>query len=180
MSAEDGSSLLRRDGRTLGAVTTVLTAAGVLGCLVALLVGAPARRLAPGFLLGAVLMLSVPAHVFNVVGTRLLVMSRKQHVLLVIAVVTAALNAALDALFYVLIGPIGIVVATVVLRWLIAAYIVILRRTVPWMIGSDMAVPATPTRRTTTSSRRASPGSSARAVACKMNGIASAIGWSLR
>ena len=28
MSADDGSSLLRRDGRTLGAVTTVLTAAG--------------------------------------------------------------------------------------------------------------------------------------------------------
>ena len=32
---------------------------------------------------------------------------QKQHVLLVIAVVTAGLNAALDALFYVLIGPIG-------------------------------------------------------------------------
>ena len=91
--------LLRRDGRTLGAVTTVLTAAGVVGCLVALSVGAPARRLAPRLLWGAVLMLSVPAHVFNVVGTRLLVMSRKQHMLLVIAVVTAALNAALDALF---------------------------------------------------------------------------------
>jgi O-antigen/teichoic acid export membrane protein len=142
MSAEDGSSLLRRDGRTLGAVTTVLTAAGVLGCLVALWSGLLPVDWRQGFLWGAVLMLSVPAHVFNVVGTRLLVMSRKQRLLLVIAVVTAVLNAALDALFFVLIGPVGIIVATVVLRWLIAgAYIVILRRTVHRMIGSDMAVP---------------------------------------
>ena len=117
--------MLRRDGRTLGAVTAVLTAGGVLGCLVALWSGLLPADWRQGFLWGAVLMLSVPAHVFNVVGTRLLVMSRKQRVLLVIAVVTAVLNAALDALFYVLIGPIGIIVATVVLRWMIAgAYVV--------------------------------------------------------
>jgi Na+-driven multidrug efflux pump len=62
-------------------------------------------------------MLSVPAHGFNVVGTRLLVVSRKQHLMIWIAVSTAVLNAALDALFYVGLGPVGIVVGTVVLRW---------------------------------------------------------------
>jgi Na+-driven multidrug efflux pump len=52
-------------------------------------------------------MLSVPAHGFNVVGTRLLVVSRKQHLMLWIAVATAVLNAALDAVFYLWSGRSG-------------------------------------------------------------------------
>ena len=59
-------------------------------------------------------MVSVPAHAFNVVGTRLLVVARKQRYMLGIAVATAILNALLDTVLYLWIGPIGIVVATVV------------------------------------------------------------------
>ena len=82
-------------------------------------------------------MLSLPAHLFNVVGTRLLVIGRKQHLMLWIAVATAVLNAVLDALFYLLLGPIGIIVSTVVLRWTMAGvYLVLLRTVVPATIGA--------------------------------------------
>jgi Na+-driven multidrug efflux pump len=84
-------------------------------------------------------MLSVPAHGFNVVGTRMLVVSRKQHFMVWIAIATAVLNAALDAAFYLWIGPIGIVVATVAVRWIMAGvYLVLLRRIVPRTIGQDL------------------------------------------
>ena len=85
-------------------------------------------------------MLSVPAHGFNVVGTRLLVVSRKQHFMLWIAVATAVLNAALDAAFYLWFGPIGIVVSTVVVRWVMAGvYLALLRVVMPRTIGQDLA-----------------------------------------
>jgi Na+-driven multidrug efflux pump len=75
-----------------------------------------------------------------VVGTRLLVVSRNQHLMLWIAIATAVLNAALDTLFYRWLGPIGIVVATVVLRWVMAGvYLALLRLVVPQTIGQDLA-----------------------------------------
>jgi len=87
-------------------------------------------------------MLSVPAHGFNVVGTRLLVVARKQHLMLWIAVATAVLNAALDTALYLWLGPIGIVVATVVLRWTMAGvYLAMLRVVVPRMIGEELVDP---------------------------------------
>lgn len=143
MEVEPARLLLRRDARTLSIAAAVLTAAGVLGCLVALASGLLPGEWTQGFWWGAVVMLSVPAHVFNVVGTRLLVVGRKQHYMLGIAVATAALNAALDTAFFLLIGPIGIVVATVVLRWLMAGvYLVLLRRVVPQTIGQEIAAPS--------------------------------------
>jgi peptidoglycan biosynthesis protein MviN/MurJ (putative lipid II flippase) len=69
----------------------------------------------------------------------MLVVSRKQHFMVWIAIATAVLNAALDAAFYLWIGPIGIVVATVAVRWIMAGvYLVLLRRIVPRTIGQDL------------------------------------------
>jgi Na+-driven multidrug efflux pump len=83
-------------------------------------------------------MLSLPAHVFNVVGTRLLVVARRQRWMLAIASATAVLNAMLAAVFFVLLGPVGIVVATVLLRWTMSVvYLVLLRIAVPQTIGQD-------------------------------------------
>jgi hypothetical protein len=49
------------------------------------------------------------------------------------------LNAALDAALYLWIGPIGIVVSTVVLRWTMAGvYLAMLRTVVPRMIGEEL------------------------------------------
>ena len=73
MEADRAGRLLRRDARVLGVAVAVLTVTGVLGCGVAL--AAPACSPAAfdrGFWWGALVMLSVPAHGFNVVGTRLL------------------------------------------------------------------------------------------------------------
>jgi Na+-driven multidrug efflux pump len=138
MTAGDAAALLRRDGRVLGVVTAVLTAGGVLGCLVALASGLLPDSWGQGFLWGAIVMLSLPAHVFNVVGTRLLVVARRQRWMLAIAAATAVLNAVLDVIFFVLLGPVGIVVATVLLRWTMAGvYLVLLRTAVPQTIGHE-------------------------------------------
>jgi hypothetical protein len=140
MTPEAAGRLLRRDGRTLGGAAAVLTLAGVLGCGVALASGLLPGDWTQGFWWGAVVMLSVPAHGFNVIGTRLLVVARKQHLMLWIAVSTAVLNAVLDTGLYLWLGPVGIVVATVGVRWTMAGvYLVMLRSVVPRMIGEDVA-----------------------------------------
>ena len=140
MDPDKAGRVLRRDARTLGIASAVLTAGGVIGCAVALASGLLPADWTRGFWWGALVMLSVPAHGFNVVGTRMLVVARKQHFMLWIAIATAVLNAALDAAFYLWFGPIGIVVGTVVLRWVMAGvYLVLLRRVVPETIGQDLA-----------------------------------------
>nr|MBA2324842.1 hypothetical protein [Pseudonocardiales bacterium] len=130
--------LLRGDARTLGGLALALAVAGASACLVALASGLLPSDWRTGFWWGALVMLSLPAHLFNVVGTRLLVIGRRPRPMLWIAVATAVLNAALDALFYLLLGPVGIVVSTVVLRWTMAAvYLRLLRTVVPATIGQE-------------------------------------------
>ncbi len=140
MPPERAHRLLRGDARTLGGLAVVLTVASVALCLAALASGLLPLDWRTGFVWGSLVMLSLPAHLFNVVGTRLLVIGRKQNLMLWIAVATAVLNAALDALFYFLFGPIGIIVSTVVLRWTMAGvYLHLLRTVVPATIGRDAA-----------------------------------------
>jgi Na+-driven multidrug efflux pump len=111
----------------------------VLACLVALWSGLLPQDWTQGFWWAAVVMVSVPAHAFNVVGTRLLVVARKQRYMIGIAIATAALNAVLDTALYFWLGPIGIVVATVGVRWIMAGvYLVLLRRIVPQTIGQEL------------------------------------------
>jgi hypothetical protein len=139
MEPDDGRGLLRRDTRYLGTVLAVLTAGGALACVVGLASGLLPQDWTQGFLWGAVVMVSVPAHAFNVIGTRLLVVARKQHYMVGIAVATAVLNAVCDTALYFWIGPIGIVVATVLVRWAMAVvYVVLLRRFLPQTIGQEL------------------------------------------
>jgi hypothetical protein len=139
MVPERAHRLLRGDARTLGGLAVGLTMASVAVCLLALASGLLPVDWRTGFLWGSLVMLSLPAHLFNVVGTRLLVIGRKQNLMLWIAVATAVLNAALDALLYFLLGSIGIIVATVVLRWTMAGvYLHLLRTVVPATIGREV------------------------------------------
>lgn len=139
-AVDDGWRLLRRDARTLGLAVTVLSVAGVAACAIALASGLLPPDWTQGFWWGALVMISVPAHAFNVVGTRMLVVARKQHYMVGIAVATAVLNAALDTALYLWIGPVGIVVATVVVRWVMAGvYLALLRVAVPPTIGQELA-----------------------------------------
>jgi peptidoglycan biosynthesis protein MviN/MurJ (putative lipid II flippase) len=138
MAPGDAAALLRRDGRVLGVVTAVLTVGGALVCLAGLASGLLPESWGQGFLWGAIVMLSLPAHVFNVVGTRLLVVARRQRWMLAIAAATAVLNALLDTIFFFVLGPVGIVVATLLLRWTMAGvYLVLLRTAVPRTIGQE-------------------------------------------
>jgi hypothetical protein len=142
MEPDAAGRLLRRHTRILLTAVGVLTAAGVAGCLVALASGLLPADWVQGFWWGLIVMLSLPAHAFNVVGTRLLVVARKQHLMVWIAVATAALNTALDAAFYFWLGPVGIVVATVVVRWVMAGvYLVLLRTVVPQTVGQELRAP---------------------------------------
>jgi hypothetical protein len=139
MAAERARLMLRGDARTLGGLAVVLTVGSVAVCLAALVSGLLPSDWRTGFVWGSLVMLSLPAHLFNVVGTRLLVIGRKQHMMLWIATATAILNAALDGLFYFFFGSIGIIVSTVVLRWTMAGvYLYLLRTVVPATIGREV------------------------------------------
>jgi len=139
MGGAQARGLLRGDARNLGGLTLVLTAGAVAGCLVALTSGLLPPDWRTGFWWGALVMISLPAHLFNVVGTRMLVIGRRPRPMLWIAVATALLNAALDALFFWLLGPVGVIVATVLVRWTMAGvYLRLLRTIVPATIGRDL------------------------------------------
>jgi hypothetical protein len=136
MGPGESKALLRRDALTLGAATTALTAMGLGTCVLALESGLLPADWSLGFGWGAIVMLSMPAYVFAVVSTRLLVVARKQHYMLAITLVAVALNAVLDAACFAIFGPVGIIVVTVVLRWALAVlYCAVLRTVVPQTIG---------------------------------------------
>jgi hypothetical protein len=140
MEAGPGRRLLRGDARTLGGLALALTAASAAGCLIALVSGLLPHDWHTGFWWGTLVMISLPAHLFNVVGTRLLVIGRKARFMLWIAVATAILNGVLDTLLYLLLGPVGIVVSTVVVRWTMAGvYLHLLRTVVPATVGRETA-----------------------------------------
>jgi hypothetical protein len=139
IAAERARRMLRGDARTLGGLAIVLTVGSVVVCLAALVSGLLPSDWRTGFVWGSLVMLSLPAHLFNVVGTRLLVIGRKQHMMLWIATATAIVNAVLDGLFYFLFGSIGIIVSTVVVRWTMAGvYLYLLRSVVPATIGREV------------------------------------------
>lgn len=139
MDVAQGRGLLRGDARTLGGLALALTVAAAAACLAALASGLLPADWRTGFWWGALVMLSLPAHLFNVVGTRLLVIGRRPRLMLWIAVATAIVNAALDALFYWLFGPVGIIVSTVLVRWTMAGvYLHLLRTVVPATVGRDL------------------------------------------
>jgi hypothetical protein len=140
MDPERARRLLRGDARSLGGLALLLTAVGAGACLAALTSGLLPADWHTGFWWGSLVMLSLPAHLFNVVGTRLLVIGRKQHLMLWIAGATAILNAVLDAVLYLLLGPVGIVVSTVAVRWIMAGvYLYLLRTVVPATVGRELA-----------------------------------------
>ncbi len=140
MGAERARQMLRADARSLGGLAIALTVGAVVVCMAALLSGLLPSDWRTGFVWGSLVMLSLPAHLFNVVGTRLLVIGRKQHMMLWIAAATAVLNAVLDGLFYLFLGSIGIILSTVVLRWTMAGvYLYLLRTVIPATIGREVA-----------------------------------------
>jgi peptidoglycan biosynthesis protein MviN/MurJ (putative lipid II flippase) len=68
----------------------------------------------------------------------MLIIGRKPRYMLWIAIATAIINAIFDALFYLLLGPIGIVLSTVMVRWIMAGvYLHLLRTVVPATIGQE-------------------------------------------
>ena len=100
MEPDDARHLLRRDAPPLGVVVTVLTVAGMLGAW-SRWRRACSARLDAGLLVGRRRDGSpCPPMRSTSSGTRLLVVARKQHYMVGIAVATAVLNAVLDTGLY--------------------------------------------------------------------------------
>ena len=139
--AAEGRALLTRDLRALGLVCAVavpLLAGGALVC--ARLLPIP-QVWGQGFTWAAIVSVSLPLLLTGVAGGRLLIIARKQHLLIRLSASAVTANALLDWLFFVWWGPIGIPIATVGVRAVSAVlYVVVLRSVLPGFLGSELAV----------------------------------------
>ena len=133
-----GRAMFRRD---FGMLFVVNAVAGLLGsgaCLLASTFDFLPSPWHQGLRWGAVLFLSLPLSLCISCGGRMLIIARRQRLLTWFAATFAVLNALADWLFFFLIGPIGIPVATALVRLVSAVlYLVVVTRLLGSIIGSD-------------------------------------------
>ncbi|HYP45887.1 MAG TPA: polysaccharide biosynthesis C-terminal domain-containing protein [Propionibacteriaceae bacterium] len=133
-----GRSLLRTDGLFLLIVSTVAGLLGSLTCALTPHVVQLPVVWRQGFLWAQILFLSIPFTLATMCCSRLLIIARRQRLLIRFALLTGVGNALLDWIFFTLYGAVGIAIATVVLRVISAAtYAIVLRRVLPPIIGSE-------------------------------------------
>jgi hypothetical protein len=139
-----GRALFLKDFGVLFAVNLAVGLAGSGVCLFASTLDFLPSAWLQGLKWGAILFLSLPFGLCISCGGRLLIIARRQRLLVWFAGTFAVLNALADWLFFVLIGPIGIPVATALVRLVSALiYLVVVTRLLPSIIGSDLP-PADP------------------------------------
>ncbi|HEY0246731.1 MAG TPA: hypothetical protein VGC45_00580, partial [Gryllotalpicola sp.] len=142
---EVGRRMFRRD---FGMLFAVNVGVGLLGSAVCYFASTLDGLLPSPWLQGlrwaAILFLSLPLSLCISCGGRMLIIARRQRLLVWFAATFAVLNALADWLFFVLLGPIGIPVATALVRLVSAVlYLVVVTRLLPAIIGSDLP-PANP------------------------------------
>jgi Na+-driven multidrug efflux pump len=87
----------------------------------------------------AILAPSLPMLVIGMCGGRLLIIARRQYLLIRLSATSVAANALLDWVFFGILGPVGIPVATVLVRTLSAVlYLIVVRRAIRGFIGSEL------------------------------------------
>lgn len=134
-----GRAMLRKDFGMLLAVNAVVAVVGSGVCLLASTFDLLPAPWLQGLQWGAILFLSMPMSLCISCGGRLLIIARRQRLLVWFAGTFAVLNALADWLFFVLLGPIGIPVATVLVRLVSAVlYLIVVTRLLPAIIGSDL------------------------------------------
>lgn len=139
-----GRALIRRDFAILFVVNVAVGLLGSGFCLLASTFDFLPHPWLEGLRWGAILFLSLPLSLCISCGGRMLIIARRQRLLVWFAATFAVLNALADWLFFVLIGPIGIPVATALVRLVSAVlYLVVVTRLLPSLIGSDLP-PADP------------------------------------
>lgn len=138
MSRDDAAHMFRRDAMS-GLIWSVLVAGGVAAvCGVALLLGIVPEAWRTGLLWGLILTPSIPTLLVTTAGSRLLVIAGRQRLLVGFAAVAAVSTFALDLAFFALWGAVGVILAAVVVRaGLAVLHLLVLRRVIPPIIGSE-------------------------------------------
>ena len=135
-----GRAMFRKDFGMLFAVNVAVGLVGSGVCFFAsTLDGFLPSPWLQGLKWGAILFLSLPFSLCISCGGRMLIIARRQRLLVWFAATFAVLNALADWLFFVLLGPIGIPVATALVRLVSAVlYLIVVTRLLPSVIGSDL------------------------------------------
>jgi Na+-driven multidrug efflux pump len=115
----DRLRLTARYKRDVRLLVTFASAMAVVG--VALVTVVTTAAIAPegwqrGLWWAAILIMSLPFTVTNMAATRIIVIAGRQSILAWMSILTLVGNAALDAMFYLILGVDGIPIATVILR----------------------------------------------------------------
>ncbi|MFC5338942.1 hypothetical protein [Leucobacter denitrificans] len=131
LSRVDAKKLLRKDLFFLGITAAVLSAIGASALLCAMLLPLPDLwRTSASWAI--VLLLSLPASIIIMSASRLLIIARRQRLLLWFSLLTLVTNLTLNAIFFTLLGPFGIILATICTRFVsLIAYGVVLWRIAP-------------------------------------------------
>lgn len=136
--ASEGWRTLRRDIVTLIGVGCLLAFLGIVVIIQGLQTSLIPASWREGMVWGAILLCSLPLSICSMAGARLLVIADRQSLLIRFAVGFAAINALLDFLFFLSLGPVGIPIATVLARLLaVAAYGLVLRTVLQEVMGSE-------------------------------------------
>lgn len=142
MNAADARTLLLRDARTVGAGAVL--AAALLAAVCVLASGLPIvpDEWRTGILWGAILSASIPTLLVTVAGSRLLVVAGRQKLLIWFAAGGVVLTLVADLVLFSVFGPVGIILAAVIVRAILACvYLLVLRAVLPGVIGSDVVTP---------------------------------------
>lgn len=140
MSRDDAARMFRQDAVS-GLTWSVLVAGGVaMICGLVLVLGIVPDAWRTGVLWGLILTPSIPTLLVTTAGSRLLVIAGRQRLLVGFAAVAAVSTLALDLAFFTVWGAVGVILAAVVVRaGLAVLHLLVLRRVIPPIIGSEAA-----------------------------------------
>lgn len=131
-------ALIYKDLILLTAISAGLGIVGILGLRFIGSFGVLPDAWNTGLVWAQILLLALPFAMVNMAGARLLVVADEQRTLMVIACSSTVFTIILDALLFVVLGAIGIPIATTIVRVaLAAAYLVILTRVIGRVAGTD-------------------------------------------
>lgn len=142
---EDGTVARRAISRGISSLTitgSVVALAGSLACVFVVWTDIVPPQWRSGAIWAAVLFLSLPFSLLSYAAVRLLVIVGRSEMLIRFAVANAVANAILDYMAFLVWGPIGVPIATAVLRaFTCAAYLVVIRRQLRTYFGVDADSP---------------------------------------
>lgn len=136
------STAVKRDIALVTRASCALAVLVAVGCWMCRQSGLLPGSYDTGLLWGGLAVASLPLATYSYAVGRVLVLAQKQSLLLLLAVLSVVSNAALNLCFYVWMGGIGVVVATVATRCVSAlASAICLRRELPVWLAATRAAP---------------------------------------